>query len=300
MPYRQLWVIAMLVALVACARPDLLPEPEMRLEDLLPEAAALKGWQVAEGPSSYSSDTLWEYLDGGAPRYLDYGFVRMVSVRYQFEDDPLASVSVEVYDMGADLGAFGIYSSIRPPDSSVRSWGAEGYRSGNVAAAWKGRIFVHASADDERPELTETMEALVSRICAETEGEVSRPALLDPLPPEGLVPHSERYVASDLLGHSDFPGGVLATYEIDGQGGDLFFCELENEAVAEQALESYLSEKERWTEVSLVGEGFRFEDPTGESGSVLQSGRFVVGFQGNLAFEDQDALLRTLVDRLRG
>lgn len=298
MKNHQLWRVAVLVVLAACARTELPPEPGLELEDLLPEPASFEGWEIAEGPTPYTPDTLWELLDGGAPRYLDYGLERMVHIRYQLGDDPLSSVSVEVYEMGSELGAFGLYSSIRPPDLSVRSWGAEGYRSGNDAAAWKGTVFAHASADDERPELIETMEELVSRVCAAVIAEVSRPSVLAPLPPEHLVPHSERYVASDLFGHAALPGGVLATYEIGGQRGDLFFSELENEAVAEEAVEAFRSEKERWAEVSDAADGFRFEEAGGGSGTVLQSGRFVIGVQGDLTVEAQDALLQTLVDRL--
>jgi hypothetical protein len=105
-------------------------------------------------------------------------------------------------------------------------------------------------------------------------------------------------VASDLLGHAALPDGVLATYEIDGQRGDLFFSELENGAVAGAALEAFRSEKERWAEVSSAPAGFRFEDPGGTSGTVLQSGRYVMGVQGDLPFDAQDDLLERLVERL--
>ena len=121
MKNRQLWRVALLVVLAACARTELPSEPGLELEDLLPEPTSFEGWQIAEGPTPYTPDTLWEFLDGGAPRYLAYGLVRMVSVRYQLGDDPLSSVAVEVYEMGSELAAFGIYSSIRPPDSIATS-----------------------------------------------------------------------------------------------------------------------------------------------------------------------------------
>jgi hypothetical protein len=287
-----------LAALFACAQQGPPAPAGPDLERLLPDSAILEGWSIAEGPSLFTADSLWEYLDGGAPRYLAYGFERMVHVRYQLGDDPFASVSVDVYEMLTELGAFGIYSSIRPPHGTFYSWGAEGYRSENLAGAWKGVVFVHASADDERPELVETMELLVSRVCDGVTGGISPPTVLDPLPPEGLVPHSERYVASDLLGHAALPGGVLATYDIDGGRGELFFSKLENEAVAEEAVEVFRREKERWTEVSNAPAGFRFETPETESGTVLQSGRFVIGVQGDLPLNAQDDLLERLVLRL--
>ena len=253
---------------------------------------------VAEGPLLFSPDNLWEYLNGGAPRYEAYGFKRLVHLRYQLGDDPLASVTADVYDMGSELGAFGIYRSIRPSDAVVRTWGAEGYRSGTVAAAWKGEIFVHASSDDERPELIERMEMLVSRVCDEADGGVLPPTILDPLPPQGLVPYSERYVASNLLGHAAFEEGVVATYEIDDLRGELFYSELESEDVARQAVESYRQEKERWAEVADAPAGFRFQDQGSGSGTVLQAGRFVAGVHGDLPFEAQDDLIERLIAHL--
>jgi len=289
--------VVAIACVISCGQEGPPVGTELELERLLP-IDSLGEWVVAEGPLPFTPDNLWEYLNGGAPRYEAYGFKRLVHVRYQLGDDPLASVTADIYDMGSELGAFGIYRSIRPSDAVVRTWGAEGYRSGTVAAAWKGEIFVHASSDDERPELIERMEMLVSRVCDETDGGVLPPTILDPLPPQGLVPYSERYVASNLLGHAAFGKGVVATYEIDGLRGELFFSELESEDVARQAVESYRQEKERWAEVADAPAGFRFQDQGSGSGTVIQAGRFVAGVHGDLPFEVQDDLLESLFDRL--
>ena len=297
MKAKALCGVVAIACVISCGQEGPPVGTELELERLLP-IDSLGEWVVAEGPLPFTPDNLWEYLNGGAPRYEAYGFKRLVHVRYQLGDDPLASVTADIYDMGSELGAFGIYRSIRPSDAVVRTWGAEGYRSGTVAAAWKGEIFVHASSDDERPELIERMEMLVSRVCDETDGGVLPPTILDPLPPQGLVPYSERYVASNLLGHAAFGEGVVATYEIDGHRGELFFSELEGETAAQQALESYRREKERWAEVADAPAGFRFQDQGSGSGTVLQAGRFVAGVHGDLPFEAQDDLIERLIARL--
>ena len=297
MKAKALWGVVAFFCVFSCGREGPPAHTELELERLLPIDSPGE-WVVAEGPLPFTPDDLWEYLNGGAPRYEAYGFKRLVHLRYQLGDDPLASVTADVYDMGSELGAFGIYRSIRPSDAVVRTWGAEGYRSGTVAAAWKGEVFVHASSDDERPELIERMEMLVSRVCDEADGGVLPPIILDPLPPQGLVPYSERYVASNLLGHAAFGEGVVATYEIDGLRGELFFSELESEDVARQAVESYRQEKERWAEVADAPAGFRFQDQGSGSGTVLQAGRFVAGVHGDLPFEAQDDLIERLIARL--
>lgn len=262
--------------------------------------AVVEGWTIAEGPLTFRPDTLYEYLDGGAPRYLDYGFREVVHVRYALGGDPQAAVTLDVFDMGSTLGAFGIYSSARPRGVGPRPWGAEGYRSETVAAAWKGPVYVHVEASDERPALVGMTERLVAGVAERAPGETAAPAILRPLPPAGRVPRSERYVARDLRGHAFLPGGVLATYALDGREAELYFSELKSATAAEAALVSlrahYAQRRAVVREVHTVGAlGFRHEDPTWGAGIVVAAGRFVAGIQGDLPEEAQRRLLDSLV-----
>jgi len=267
---------------------------------LVPPAAFVEGWTIAEGPLTFRPDTLYEYLDGGAPRYLDYGFREAVHVRYALGGDPQAAVTLDIFDMGSTLGAFGIYSSARPRGVEPRPWGAEGYRSETVAAAWKGLVYVHVQADDERPALVGMTERLVAGVAERAPGEATAPAILRPLPPEGRVPRSERYVARDLRGHAFLPGGVLATYALDGREAELYFSELKDAAEAAAAVVRLRAHHEQRgavvREVRTVGAlGFRHEDSTWGSGIVVAVGRFVAGIQGDLPDEAQRRLLDGLV-----
>ena len=271
------------------------------LGELLPSASVLDGWTVAEGPVEHSPEGLWEYLNGGAPLYLGYGFRRLAHVRYQLGDDELASITLDVFDMGSELGAFGIYSSGRPPGVEFKQWGAEGYRSGYLAAAWKGSHYVHAEADDDRTALIERLESLVAAVCDEITGDSALPEVIGWLPAEGLVAHSERYIAEDLLGHSFLPGGVLADYEIYGHKVQLFFSDLERAEAADEAIAQLRDHRSKWSEIieeppEVGADGYRFTHPGLGSGSVVRIGRFVAGVQSEAPFEDQDDLL----DKLAG
>ena len=270
---------------------------------LVPTAAFFEGWTLAEGPLAFRPDTLYEYLDGGAPRYLDYGFREAVHVRYALGGDPQAAVTLDIYDMGSTLGAFGIYSSARPRGVEPRPWGAEGYRSETVAAAWKGLVYVHVQADDERPALVGMTERLVAGVADRARGETEAPAILRPLPPEGRVPRSERYVARDLRGHAFLPGGVLATYALDGREAELYFSELKDATAAEAAVARLRVHHAQGgatvRELCTSGaSGFRHEDATWGSGIVVAAGRYVAGIQGDLSDEAQRRLLNRLVTGL--
>ena len=263
----------------------------------------MEGWRIADGPTEHDSESLYEYLNGGAPLYLKHGFQRMVHVRYQLRDDSLSSVTLDVYDMESEVGAFGLHRSGRPVDAEVRDWGAEGYRSGIVAAAWKGSFAIHAEADTDDPELIGAMERLVAEVAAGVPGATSPPTIIDVLPGEGLVPWSERIVAEDMMSHAFLPGGVLATYAVDGADGKLFFSELPTEAAVADAMVELRAHHQQWGEIvsdinSIGAGGFRFSDPGLGQGAVIATGNFVVGVHGDLPLEVQDDLLVQLVANL--
>ena len=277
--------------------------PGFELAGLIPVPPRGGGWNIVEGPVEHSPEGLWEYLDGGAPRYLTYGFRKLVHVRCQLGDNPHAGITLDIFDMGSELGAFGIYSVGRSPEDPVRPWGEEGHRQGAVAAAWKGSVFVHAVADDEGDETTFLLERLVADVCGKIKGSASRPAILDLLPAEGLVRRSESYIAEDLLGHEFLPGGVLADYVLDGREAQLFYSELSGDGAAAEALARLRRHESGFggitDEVSAVGDsGFRFKEPGLGSGTVVRVGRFVAGIHGASSEAAQDAVLRRLVARL--
>jgi len=303
MTFRLQFVLVVAALAVGCGSGEEGDVGGTGLAELLPAASSMDGWQVADGPTDYDSETLYEYLNGGAPLYLDFGFQGMAHVRYQLGDDSLASVTLDVYDMGSDLGAFGLYRSGRQPDAEVRDWGAEGYRSGTVAAAWKGSFSIHAEADQDQPELTEAMEGLMVQVARSVVGGTSLPQIIDPLPSDGLVPLSERIVAEDLMSHAFLPGGVIATYRVADDEGTMFFSELAGEAAVTEAMAALRAHHQQWGEIgdeidSIGDGGFRFSDPGLGSGVVVSTGSYVAGVHGGLPSDVQTDLLGRLVDSL--
>ena len=303
MTFRLQCVLVVAALVVGCGPGEESAVGGTGLAKLLPAAASMNGWQMADGPADYDSDTLYEYLNGGAPLYLKFGFQRMVHVRYQLGDRSLSSVTLDVYDMGSDIGAFGLYRSGRPQGAEVRDWGGEGYRSGTVAAAWKGSVSIHAEADDDRVELIEAMEDLVAKVTNGVVGCTSLPQIIGLLPRDGLVPWSERIVAEDLMSHAFLPGGVLATYRVGGDEGTVFFSDLAGEPAVTEAMAELRTHHDQWGEIvddidSIGDGGFRFSDPGLGSGAVVSTGFFVVGVHGGLPFDVQMDLLGRLVDSL--
>ena len=64
---------------------------------MLPADGELPGWSRATEPESYDADTLWEYINGQADFFIDYGFVRVDAAEYVHDQDSSAVV-LEIYE----------------------------------------------------------------------------------------------------------------------------------------------------------------------------------------------------------
>jgi hypothetical protein len=273
--------------------------PERSIDELIPPAASLPGWRVAEGPVQYAPETLFEYINGAARMYLSYGFRKLAHVVYASAGDDGTTIDLDIYDMGSELGAYGIYTNGRPLDIAKQSWGSEGYRSGKVAVAWKGQVYIHGRCSAESPALTGLLERLVAAVADAAPGAGEQPDQFKLLPAEGLIRNSDRYVARDLLGHAFLPGGMLARYEIGDERLTLFFCELESEAAARQAVAGLRAYEERdgrllGDESEIGDSAFRAEDSGLGRALVTRSGRFAAGIFGG----SSDAVARPVLARL--
>lgn len=284
---------------VGCAAPppDPTPDAGIDLAALLPAPPA--GWVVAEGPDAYTPDTLYEVLNGGAERYLGHGCRRLLHVRYSPPDAPLAGLTLDLYDMGSDLGAFGLYRDALPPAPDRRPWGAEGHRDGALAAAWRGPVLIRAEADDDRPDSIARLEALVADVAARVPGPAALPAILASLPTTGLVPSSERRVPRDLGGHAFLPDGLTADYELDGVRARLLVGDLPDEAAAAEAFAALRDHHAHRGELADGAPGFgdqsfRFASPVLGEGTAMRAGIRVAWVQGDLAPEAREAILAGL------
>jgi hypothetical protein len=257
---------------------------DLDLWSLLPPLSENPVWSWGEDPSIYEPENLFEHLNGAAPQYISYGFVKLLHCLYIYKNRELESVALDIFDMGSPLGAYGIYSSGRPREITKRSWGVEGYRSGTVAAAWKGQIYVHASADTATPLLVGKLEAILDQVCKAVPGESEQPPQLRAFPRNGLISGSDRYIGKNLLGHSFLPGGFLANYKLSGGEGLLFFCTLDNPEIARTSFHHFYSfEKQRGklVEGDQIGEmSFWAEDAGLGFGVVMKRLTYVAGLWG--------------------
>jgi hypothetical protein len=180
-------------------------------------AVPLPGHAAAEGsPSFYKADNLYQFMDGGADIYLLYDF--RVLMHQDFKAGA-AELSADIYDMGKAEDAFGIYAAERSPNYTFLPLGAEGYRNKGALNFFQDRFYVKltgsgANADALLDQLARTLSARIG-------GTRTAPALLQKLPLEHRVKHSEQYVRKDPLGQSFLSPAYIVSYAWGGQQGKL-------------------------------------------------------------------------------
>lgn len=169
----------------------------------------VEGWIQSGEILTYEADNLWEYINGAAELFIDYG-VETCRTTDLVSDE--VTVTVEIYDMGTPLNAFGIFnleSSGRgePFPDAVEALISPPYQ----ALLLKGANYIKVNTFTG--ELTEAVgRTLLEGIAQAVAGQTTYPAELDLLPQAGRITGSEGYQAQGFLGLSDLTNCMYAEY----------------------------------------------------------------------------------------
>lgn len=295
---RSLTVAALLVAvlvLVAPAAAAQVPAAgRARLARLLPEPRTAGA--TAEAARFYAAD-LYRYIDGAAEAYQAYGMVAMVHREYKAGD---ADVTVDIYDMGEPLNAFGIYSTERSPENRFIEMGAEGYVDQNVLNFLQGSFYVKLSAFSEVRAVEPLMRSFAGQISKRIGGGATLPAMLAILPPANRVAHSEKYVKKAPMGYEFLAPAFTAEYRFAGQRSNLLVSVSGDAAQARNKLESLKTHFGKWGKVAeepAVAGAWRGSDANEGKALFFARSRCTVLLLNPPG--DAAALLKNLMARIR-
>ena len=193
---------------------------------------------VTREPRLYGPESLWNYINGGATPYLDYGVTEVVTYGGVAGKDSLA-VIVDVYDMADSLGAFGIYSSERFPEYEYLTIGGEAYASENALCFWKGRYYVKVFTEDYDPPTIEPLKLIAKELSTRIRGSTRIPSVFESFPANGQVVHTELYTAKNVLGQEYLERAYSAAYRDDDSEYRLYCIDGIDTGHARRMFESY-------------------------------------------------------------
>ena len=120
------------------------------LPDFLSPDACGENWKREGKVLSFDRKNLFDHINGEAELYFPYGFRTLVTTVYVNRDNPDASIVVDLYEMGSQLDAFGIYSNYRKADdkpvSTEAGIGTEGFISPSQLMFYQDIYFVRIQA----------------------------------------------------------------------------------------------------------------------------------------------------------
>ncbi|MBN2289508.1 MAG: hypothetical protein JXQ83_09270 [Candidatus Glassbacteria bacterium] len=163
----------------------------VKLESLI-KAPAL--WSPGAYQGRYTAGNLHEYINGGAERYLGYGFREFYMREYLGGTRGESRIIVELYRMDVPANAYGIFSSDRAGENPG-SLGAEAALGEYLLQFCQGEFFVRVLdvdlAGNLKPELIEFGRLISSALPPPAKDDV--PELAGRLPSKGLIHQSLVY-----------------------------------------------------------------------------------------------------------
>ena len=194
------------------------------------------GWGLAPPPgdSIYTSDNLWDIIDGAAELFLSYGFVDLRIGEYS--DSAGTDVRVELYRHSSRQNAFGIYSQERNPEYHFIEVGTQGYVEDKVLNFLCGVYYVKISSHREGKTGIDAMVMIGRRVAEHLKQESGWPAALGLLPAGKRVSNTESYIAENFLGYRFFHSAFTARYEA---GCTLFIMDFASPSLARGAADAY-------------------------------------------------------------
>ena len=218
----------MMMVFVACGGGDPTTDelsPSMASAFDLPADGDIPGWSRVTEPEQYEADNLWEYINGQADFFIDYGFVRVDTAEYR-NDQESGSVVLEVYRMGRPQEAFGIFAAERTPDDRPLEIGAQAYLGTNVLGFWQAEQYVKLTSFDEGPAVEQFLIELANEISARIPSQGQELETLLLFPEEDRVEASARFIPNNFLGQPYLTNAYRVDYIHDGQNVQLFLVEI--------------------------------------------------------------------------
>ncbi|MGW8265798.1 MAG: DUF6599 family protein [Longimicrobiales bacterium] len=207
---------------------------------------AIGAWVRQDDPVRYDRETIFDYINGAGEVYRSYAFGHVDVERYQGPEGE--KVTVEIFDMGTPADAFGVFSYAREDEQEGIGAGFE--RKGSILCFWQDRYYVCVAMELEHVDPGPVLEDVARGISGALPPGGDRPPLVGALPPEGLIPFSDRYfhlhqtlnynyylMRENVLNLSPQTNAVLARYAPGSTY--LVLVEYQDETDAEMALSSF-------------------------------------------------------------
>lgn len=273
-------------------------------ESIFSEALPSSEWRMDGQPYGFLPENLYEYINGEAEFYIAIGFIELKGANYTSVAGGKETVTIDIYDMGNKLNAFGVFQSKRGGQVSALNVGAASMGSDDYFAFYKDRFFVEIQAYITGEKQKHGVQTLAASIAARLPGDNIPPSELFYLPEKNRIAGSERYITGGILGHAFLDRGMVCDYRIQGQKIKAFVAMLPSPRDAVNAVKQHRSFLLKSGKKCLPFDGgshhgFVSEEPYHQKIIEAQVGAFVVGVYDLITIEPGKTVLADIIRTIK-
>lgn len=256
-----------------------------------PDCAVAPGFKQDGGVRTFTTETLFEYMDGNSEGYFLYGFKSMKGITCSKGELKLV---FDVSEFKDHESAYGMFTGNLDTREPVLKVGGGGQVTPRKAVFTKGVYYVEVAAEPEGqhvPLLTD----IITKFEKTFEGAVTPPRQVTWFPAEGMEPGFPRLVPQSVLGLRMLRRGYMAQYGY----GRAFVVEEASEAAAVELMGKLKERFQPSGEVALGGGGFTATDRYLKKVCLFRVGNKVAGLTGLAEDADAAKLAAGLAGRIK-
>lgn len=155
----------------------LIGQTSQDIRELLPGEEELPRWKMKDSIEVFPSDNLFDFINGGADIFLEYGFVEALKCNYINAAQKL--IRCEIYMMTDDSAAFGIFSVNTTLQGKPVAVGNLAYQYDQYIEMWQGKYFVRCISEDNDSLFINALLLLADQICNKIVDKGKKPVLID-------------------------------------------------------------------------------------------------------------------------
>ncbi len=206
-----------LVLIGGCSQQDI-----YQARNFLPKKIAEFNIERISDIRVYGSDSLWEYINGGAELYHDYNFIEVATADYKAGE---VEFVVDIYRFDTSLNAYGLYTNFRPPNPDTIRLGVEGYKAPGSVNFVKGTYLVSLTGYDESASTSAALTATARAIEKIIPGTSEYPELFRRFYFVDKIKYTDKYLADSFLGKKFLTAFYIQDYLVGNDTATFFLSE---------------------------------------------------------------------------
>lgn len=234
----------------------------------LPQCGAVAGWQQQGQNRAYTSEDLFEYMNGNSEGYFIYRFVGMKGITCQSGD---STIVIDISEFEDPEYAYGMFTSTRDPRLPEERIGTSGQVTPRRIIFVKDKYYVELGANPEK-DFTSELRAYTTLIEKSISGQTALPETLSWFPKENL--DTARLVPESVLGLRLLKRGYVGQYDF-GKG---FIVKEPSPETAAQLMTKLRERFGQTTAVTIADEAFTTTDKYLNGMCVFRKGNYIGGF----------------------